>query len=46
MPGSTGLDLLVKVQASWPATSVIVMTGHGSVEDAVLAMKNGADLPN
>jgi two-component system, NtrC family, response regulator PilR len=43
MPGATGLDLLDHVRASWPTTGVVVMTGYGSVEDAVRAMKAGAE---
>jgi DNA-binding NtrC family response regulator len=42
MPGGTGLDLLGHVRKSWPDTPVVVMTGYGSVEDAVAAMKAGA----
>nr|MBA2319546.1 sigma-54-dependent Fis family transcriptional regulator [Deltaproteobacteria bacterium] len=42
MPGSTGLELLAKVRESWPDTAVVVMTGYGSVPDAVAAMKGGA----
>ncbi|MBX2800292.1 MAG: sigma-54 dependent transcriptional regulator [Myxococcales bacterium] len=42
MPGATGLELLQKVRDAWPETPVVVMTGYGSVEDAVKAMKAGA----
>jgi len=42
MPGATGLELLTKVRAAWPDTPVVVMTGYGSVADAVAAMKGGA----
>jgi DNA-binding NtrC family response regulator len=42
MPGSTGIELLERVRASWPDVPVVVMTGYGSVEDAVRAMKAGA----
>ncbi|HHO51089.1 MAG TPA: sigma-54-dependent Fis family transcriptional regulator [Deltaproteobacteria bacterium] len=42
MPGSTGLQLLQKVREAWPDTPVVMMTGYGSVEDAVTAMKSGA----
>jgi len=42
MPGITGIELLERVRASWPDTQVIVMTGYGSVSDAVHAMKLGA----
>ena len=42
MPGGTGIELLERVKAGWPDTEVVVMTGYGSVEDAVNAMKMGA----
>ncbi len=42
MPGSTGLELLERVRTAWPDTVVVVMTGYGSVPDAVAAMKLGA----
>ena len=42
MPGETGLQLLSHIRSSWPDVPVVVMTGHGSVEDAVQAMKDGA----
>jgi two-component system response regulator FlrC len=42
MPGMTGLDLLRKVRAEQPEVEVIVMTAHGTVDNAVEAMKLGA----
>ena len=42
MPGTNGLELLKRVRASWPDLPVVVMTGYGSVGDAVAAMKAGA----
>ena len=42
MPGLTGLDLLEKLRESWPDVQVVVMTGYGTVADAVRAMKAGA----
>ena len=42
MQDGTGLDLLEQVKSSWPDTEVVVMTGYGSVGDAVRAMKSGA----
>ncbi len=43
MPTITGLELLGRVRDAWPLTRVIIMTGHGSVQDAVAALKAGAD---
>jgi two-component system response regulator FlrC len=42
MPGMDGMALLRKVRAEQPEVEVIVMTAHGSVENAVEAMKLGA----
>ncbi|NOY27069.1 MAG: sigma-54-dependent Fis family transcriptional regulator [Oligoflexia bacterium] len=43
MPVMTGMDLLPRVRERWPSTRIVVMTGHGSVQDAVAAVKAGAD---
>ena len=42
MPGGTGIELLDRVRQGWPDIPVVIMTGYGSVEDAVAAMKAGA----
>ena len=42
MPGGTGIELLDRVRQGWPDVPVVIMTGYGSVEDAVAAMKAGA----
>ncbi|MBI4614230.1 MAG: sigma-54-dependent Fis family transcriptional regulator [Planctomycetes bacterium] len=42
MPGLSGLDLLREVKGQSPGTEVIVITGVGTVETAVQAMKLGA----
>ncbi len=42
MSGMDGLEFLRRVKATWPETSVVVMTAYGSVETAVQAMKAGA----
>ena len=42
MPGITGLQLLEQVRSTWPHIAVVVMTGYGSVRDAVDVMKTGA----
>src|SRR6188474_38815 len=42
MPGLDGMALLRKVRAEQPELEVIVMTAHGSVDNAVEAMKLGA----
>ena len=42
MPDGTGLDLLAEIKESTPATEVVMLTGHATVEEAIRAMKNGA----
>ncbi|HET9619774.1 MAG TPA: sigma-54 dependent transcriptional regulator [Kofleriaceae bacterium] len=42
MPGLSGMDLLRKVRAEPPEVEVIMMTAHGTVDNAVEAMKLGA----
>jgi len=42
LPDGHGLDFLPLLRREWPDTPVIVMTGHGSIEIAVNAMRKGA----
>ena len=42
MPGMGGMELLSEARTHWPDVRVVVMTGFGSVQDAVAAMKAGA----
>jgi DNA-binding NtrC family response regulator len=42
MPNMSGLEFLERVKKMLPRAEVAVMTGHGSVETAVQAMKLGA----
>ena len=42
MPGTTGLDVLREVKAASPRSQVILVTAHGSINNAVEAMKMGA----
>lgn len=42
MPEVTGEQVLKKVTAENPGVPVIVLTGHGSIDSAVDAMRNGA----
>jgi two-component system, NtrC family, response regulator len=42
MPELTGLDILDRMQAVAPEIPVIVVTGHGDVDNAVDAMREGA----
>src|SRR6185437_2821217 len=42
LPSLSGADLLRKIKEMLPRTEVAIMTGHGSVESAVDAMRQGA----
>ncbi|MBI2871403.1 MAG: sigma-54-dependent Fis family transcriptional regulator [Candidatus Omnitrophica bacterium] len=42
MPGIGGIELLGQIKKRHPETEVIMMTGFGTVENAVEAMKKGA----
>jgi DNA-binding NtrC family response regulator len=42
MPGASGFEVLRAAKARSPSTEVVMMTGYGTVADAVQAMKDGA----
>lgn len=42
MPGESGLILLEEIHRLYPQTAVIIMTGQGTIPDAVNAIKSGA----
>lgn len=42
MPGMGGMDLLKRIKALQPETTVVIITAHGTVERAVEAMREGA----
>src|SRR6478735_8718502 len=42
MPGMDGLEVLQRVKEYNPDIQVILVTGHGSIDEAVMAMKKGA----
>jgi len=42
MPNMSGLEFLPRVKQLLPRTEIAIMTGHGSIETAVQAMKLGA----
>jgi two-component system, NtrC family, response regulator AtoC len=42
LPSQSGVELLRQAKAMLPRTEVAIMTGHGSIESAVDAMKLGA----
>jgi DNA-binding NtrC family response regulator len=41
MPDIDGIEILVRIKEKWPETEVIIMTGYGTVQTAVRAMKAG-----
>jgi len=42
MPVMSGEELLKKVASAYPTVPVIILTGHGTIESAVNAMRDGA----
>ncbi len=42
MPGADGFDLLKHVKRNHPGTEVILVTGYGTIENAVRGMRDGA----
>jgi DNA-binding NtrC family response regulator len=42
LPSLSGVDLLRKIKEQLPHAEVAIMTGHGSIESAVEAMRQGA----
>ncbi|TYQ15614.1 UNVERIFIED_CONTAM: sigma-B regulation protein RsbU (phosphoserine phosphatase) [Acetivibrio alkalicellulosi] len=42
MPNLSGMDILREIKKIMPEMSVIILTGHGDLENAILAMKEGA----
>ena len=42
MPGIDGIELMRRILAENPGFPVIILTGHGTVENAVNAMRDGA----
>jgi two-component system NtrC family response regulator len=42
LPDGSGMDILQRVRAESPETIVLMMTGYGTIESAVQAMKAGA----
>ena len=43
MPEMDGLELLARIKETNPSISVVMITGYGSIESAVAAIKAGAD---
>jgi len=43
LPDINGMDILKKIKELDPNIAIILITGYGSIEDAVEAMKSGAD---
>jgi two-component system response regulator GlrR len=42
MPDMDGLSLLKEIKSRWPLLQVIIMTGHGTIAEAVDATQSGA----
>src|SRR3954454_22970619 len=42
LEGHSGIDLCATLSASWPELPVIMITGHGSMDTAIAAIRAGA----
>src|SRR5476651_2175323 len=42
LPDLNGIDLTKKIKEQHPATEIIVLTAYGTINDGVMAIKNGA----
>ncbi|GAB4148485.1 MAG: sigma-54 dependent transcriptional regulator [Planctomycetota bacterium] len=42
MPGMDGMEVLARIRKDRPETPVIMISGHGDLETAVVAVRNGA----
>ena len=42
LPDGNGVDMVLKIKASYPDAEVILLTAHGNIHDGVQAIKNGA----
>ena len=42
MPGMDGIETLARIKEAYPNLQVVIMSGHGSIETAVKATKEGA----
>lgn len=43
MPGMGGLEVLKRIKSGHPEAEIIMLTGHGSIETGIEAMKYGAE---
>ncbi len=42
MPGMDGIEVLEKIQSTYPDTPVVMISGHGNIDTAVESIKKGA----
>jgi len=42
LPDAEGLDLVPQIKKNWPASEVVILTGHATLDAAVAATKAGA----
>jgi DNA-binding response OmpR family regulator len=42
MPQMSGLELIHIIHERWPRTMIIILTGYGTLESAITALRNGA----
>jgi two-component system alkaline phosphatase synthesis response regulator PhoP len=42
MPGMNGLELMSRIRERWPYTVIVILTGYGSLDSALVALRQGA----
>lgn len=42
MPGMNGVQLMGEIKQRWPQTQVMILTGYGTLETAITALRRGA----
>ncbi|MCF7791269.1 MAG: sigma-54 dependent transcriptional regulator [Victivallales bacterium] len=42
LPGLSGLEILKKIKKEFPSTEVIMMSGHGTIDTVIKALRDGA----
>lgn len=42
LPDIKGLELMTRIRERWPYTIIVVLTGHGSLDSALIALRQGA----
>ena len=42
LPDANGIEMVTSIKSKYPSVEIIMFTGHGTIQDGVAAIKNGA----